>query len=103
MGTSCTRLSESMENSRSRRDEKDLLLLYGDRYDSKTRAIEAICISSDLPYEFMPILTYKNEHLSKSFTDLNPNQTIPFLIKGRSFGSKTIVLKYAEIAMFLLR
>ena len=53
-------------------DSRDELIVYGDYFDQDTRSIIAICDIAGLKPKVEVIDTFKAEHMSDSFTKLNP-------------------------------
>ena len=85
-----------MRDSRGTRSSK--LFIYGDAYESKTRAIKALCMLSNITYEFKSVDVFRNQHKTKDYTLINPNQTVPCLKKGH-----TLILSLQGIFQFLLQ
>ena len=49
------------------------ILIYGDHYESKTRAVLAMCKLARIDYEIKLVNVFKNEHKSTYYTMVNPN------------------------------
>ena len=77
---------------------KAKIILYGDRYQSSTRAIEALCKLSSIAYSFQSVSVFRKENLSRDFTAVNPNQTVPCLKQG-----DILILSLDDIFNFLSR
>ena len=77
MGTACAKNTDpygdvrEVKNGPNKMNQK--ILIYGDRYESKTRAVQAMCKLARIQYELKLIDVFKNEHKSKDYTMVNPN------------------------------
>ena len=61
-------------------DSGEELIVYGDYFDQDTRSIIAICDIAGLKPKVELVDTFKTEHMSDAFTQLNPRQSIPVLV-----------------------
>lgn len=59
------------------------VLLYGDYFNSDTRAVASILDLCDVKYEFMTVDTLREEHRQESYKLINKAGTVPTLIVGQ--------------------
>ncbi len=57
--------------------------LYGDYFNSDTRAIASILDLSDIGFSFIPVNTLMDDHKKESYLTINKAGTIPTLIVGQ--------------------
>ena len=60
----------------------DQITIWRDYFNQDTRALLAICKMSSVKAEFSHVDTFKQENFNKSYTDLNPNSTVPMITEG---------------------
>lgn len=61
---------------------ENILLVYGDYFQSETRSILAILQYSGIKYEFNEIDIFQGEHEDESYIEINPTGTVPTLKEG---------------------
>ena len=58
------------------------LTLWGDHFNSETRAILSILEIANVPYEFVEVNTLEDKHKEDNYKRINPSGTIPFIENG---------------------
>lgn len=59
------------------------ITLYGDYFNSDTRAVASILDLCDVKFELVPVNTLKEEHREESYLRINRAGTVPTLIVGQ--------------------
>jgi Glutathione S-transferase len=58
----------------------ETLEVYGHPLSQPSRTVETFCKLSKIPYKFIHVEIFQKEHLTDSFSKINPYQEIPVII-----------------------